>query len=923
MEDAASASRASLWRFGTVEFDELRRELRVANQPTVIESKPLEVLLHLLRHAGEVVTKEELLDAVWPGLVVVEGSLPTAVSKLRKAIGDDQQLLIVTVPRIGYRLTAVVQRKAIAAPELAGLALGGGQLVPGRDQWRLVQRLDLAESSEVWRAEHVKTHEARVFKFAGDGLRLRALKREVTLARLLREALGERDHFVRVLEWNFETAPYFVESEYGGVDLIAWAEQQGGLSAVSLQQRLDLLAEIAQAVADAHGAGVLHKDLKPRNVLISATADGRWQVKVADFGSGHLLEADRLDVLSITRLGFTQTEAIDRDPQTGTPLYLAPEVLAGAVPTAAADVYALGVMLYQLCVGDFRRPLTVGWEADVQDSLLRLDISEAANGNVQKRLPACSDLVSRLRNLKTRRQESDSERRALELARLAEERLKRARTRRPWLIAMISALSAGLAITAYLYLRAEAAAREAQAQELAAEAINRFLNDDLIGSADPRFSDSNQLSVVDAVRRAAPRIDQRFSDQPAIAARLRYTIASAFASIGESESAAAEFARACPQLSGDRQIKCSVGRVRVLAKQGHYDEAAHILNSLIPSLGLDSLSPQNQMLFLMADADLAWQRDDNQLAAQKAKLTIQRFRELSPLQTTDDQWKDLGIEARRLSAGILQYCRDLDAARNILQALVPEATQRYGARNGLVIDIRNKEVINLVALRRLDEATPMAIAVVDDARAAFGEGAITTLQAMGNLAYLYNAQTEMAKEKGADMTPLRANQLAAIDLLRVVSSRCIDRMGEPFCAGTVQDLALSLLNAGQFPAAAEQYRRAYEITVRASGGKDAPAGSRVAFLAAEMLLGAEQAQLAKPFLDKVLLKQLQQSMPDYALDCRWPLAWGHYYAATGAYPQAAEQLKAALAAAPRSGEDAYLIKEVGDALQKLPEKYRS
>ena len=104
---------------------------------------------------------------------------------------------------------------------------GPAQSVPGRDQWRLTRRLDLSPSSEVWLAEHPRTHEARVFKFAPDGVRLKSLKREVTLARLLRESLGERPEFVRILEWNFTSPPYFVESEYVGPNLAEWAEATG------------------------------------------------------------------------------------------------------------------------------------------------------------------------------------------------------------------------------------------------------------------------------------------------------------------------------------------------------------------------------------------------------------------------------------------------------------------------------------------------------------------------------------------------------------------------------------------------------------------------------------------------------------------------------------------------------------------------
>jgi DNA-binding winged helix-turn-helix (wHTH) protein len=98
-----------LWNFADCEFDELRLELRVHGKPVEMELKPLEILLQLLRHAGEVVTKEELLEAVWPGLMVVDGSLATAVSKLRKALGDDQSSVLLTVSRVGYRLVAPVR----------------------------------------------------------------------------------------------------------------------------------------------------------------------------------------------------------------------------------------------------------------------------------------------------------------------------------------------------------------------------------------------------------------------------------------------------------------------------------------------------------------------------------------------------------------------------------------------------------------------------------------------------------------------------------------------------------------------------------------------------------------------------------------------------------------------------------------------
>ncbi|HEU5404388.1 MAG TPA: winged helix-turn-helix domain-containing protein, partial [Terriglobales bacterium] len=114
--------RVRIWHFAGCVFDEVRYELRVHGTVAELEVKPLEVLHQLLLHAGDVVRKEDLLESVWPGVLVVDASLATAVSKLRKALADGDAI-IKTVPKIGYRLSVPVRCEFGPEPEVQSNAV--------------------------------------------------------------------------------------------------------------------------------------------------------------------------------------------------------------------------------------------------------------------------------------------------------------------------------------------------------------------------------------------------------------------------------------------------------------------------------------------------------------------------------------------------------------------------------------------------------------------------------------------------------------------------------------------------------------------------------------------------------------------------------------------------------------------------------
>src|ERR1700723_3275352 len=99
-----------LYRFGQFVLDSGRRTLSCADSPVSLTPKAFDVLLFLVQNPNRLVTKEELLQAVWGDTFVEEGNLKQYVSHLRKALGDNSEdaRLIVTIARKGYQFTAHV-----------------------------------------------------------------------------------------------------------------------------------------------------------------------------------------------------------------------------------------------------------------------------------------------------------------------------------------------------------------------------------------------------------------------------------------------------------------------------------------------------------------------------------------------------------------------------------------------------------------------------------------------------------------------------------------------------------------------------------------------------------------------------------------------------------------------------------------------
>jgi WD40 repeat protein/class 3 adenylate cyclase/tRNA A-37 threonylcarbamoyl transferase component Bud32 len=283
-----------------------------------------------------------------------------------------------------------------------------GQVVPNT-KWVLEQKLGEGGFGEVWLGRHQAMKERRVFKFCFRADRVRSLKREMTLFRLIKERIGDHPNIVSLREVYFDEPPYYVEEDYvEGQDLKSWCERQGGVAKVPLEVRLEIVAQVADALQAAHDAGVIHRDVKPGNILVgnpkSEIRDPKLvQAKLTDFGIGQVVSVEAL--AGVTRAGFTQTMLGSTSSQTGTQLYMAPELLAGRPASIRSDIYSLGVVLYQLLAGDFTQPVTGDWSGDITDPLLKDDLQHCLARRPEERFAGAAQLAEKLRTWEQRKAE--------------------------------------------------------------------------------------------------------------------------------------------------------------------------------------------------------------------------------------------------------------------------------------------------------------------------------------------------------------------------------------------------------------------------------------------------------------------------------------------------------------------------------------
>ncbi len=379
--------------------------------------------------------------------------------------------------------------------------------------------------------------------------------------------------------------PYFVMELVRGVPITEFCDQRR----LTTRQRLELFVTVCQAVQHAHQKGIIHRDLKPSNVLVTLH-DVVAVPKVIDFG-----------IAKATTQRLTERTLFTNFAQMmGTPLYMSPEQaeMNGLDVDTRSDVYALGVLLYELLTGTtpFESQTLKKVGLDEMRRMIRDEEPPTPSQRLDTLAAQVCETVSERRGVDGRRLgqvlrgeldwivmkalEKDRDRRyesasafAADMQRYLNDETVEAcppspayRLRKYWRRhrgALVTAGGVALALVAATAVstwqavearvaqqEADGAKRQAATDAAIAKAVADFLQRDLLQQVNmgaqrgEGFVPERNLTVKEALDRAAGRISQRFEDQPLVEAAIRMTIANTYASVGERQLAIPHVERA-------------------------------------------------------------------------------------------------------------------------------------------------------------------------------------------------------------------------------------------------------------------------------------------------------------------------------------------------------------------------------------------
>ncbi|MEM7356732.1 MAG: serine/threonine-protein kinase, partial [Acidobacteriota bacterium] len=370
--------------------------------------------------------------------------------------------------------------------------------------------------------------------------------------------------------------PYFVMEYVRGERLDLHARQ------LSVKARLHLFCEVCEAVQFAHQNLIVHRDLKPSNIVVTEQGP-----KLLDFGVAKVLTRDDEPVTVLTRLGASPM----------TPDYASPEQVQGRDVNTATDIYSLGVVLYEMLVGE--RPYHLD-RHDPQESLRQICEDEpVAPHKLGRDLDRdLGSVVLKALRKKPERRYGSVERMADDIRRYLEGRPVRAHQgawsyttgkfvrRHAVGVAMaVVLLAVGLVITV-LWRQAEAARDHAEVEQRRAARVTELLVG-LFDAPDPNKSKGEALSAREVIERGKERALQGLDEEPEVRAQLLQALGRVYRKLGAYDEARAvleEALRVRREVLGRRdplRAESLHDLANILRLQGDWSAAASIATEAV------------------------------------------------------------------------------------------------------------------------------------------------------------------------------------------------------------------------------------------------------------------------------------------------------------------------------------------------------
>ncbi|HQV73225.1 MAG TPA: tetratricopeptide repeat protein [Dokdonella sp.] len=673
------------------------------------------------------------------------------------------------------------------------------ELEPGTQLggWLLVRALGSGGMGMVYLAER-----------AGDGYvqrgALKQIKRGMDSAAVLARFRQERQilsrlvhpHIAHLLDGGLgeDGRPYFVMEYIDGEPLSKWMAR----AHPDLDARVQVFLSICEAIAHAHHSLVIHRDIKPDNVLI----DGNGQARLLDFGIAKLLESDAAD----DRTGAS-AQFVSR-------AYAAPEQLLGEAATTATDIFQLGELLFELLTDARFSPPASGalsnWlvnaRSNAHDADRKLVPERVLHGDAAIIVARATDSepLRRYATVEALARDVHAWRKGRPIAARPDSatyRLRRFVGRH-----RVASAAVMLALAAIIggALVAGWQAREAAAEARLARAAQAFLTS-VFDAAAPDAAAGDRVTARELLDRGSERIEHDLANQPRLRGEMLLTLGSLYRQLGQLpqaeqllDQARSTLAQAAPD--SPSSMRARIAYAATLRERGDLEKSEQAIAS---ALALE-LPPDLHSLALAERGFLREKqgRFEDTIADARAALAIDRAR---GSQARGDQARDLQIEAFALGRQ-----GKFDAAAKIFEQALADARAVYGHEDTRVALMLNDYGVALTERGRTKEAEAVVREALAIRRKRLGSdhpGIAETLQVLGATLRVQGRFDE--------------SQVAQVEALRIQRAAFGDRH-------VVVALTLNSLGMLDFsrrkPASAEPYfREALSIYRERGEGDSAPA----------------------------------------------------------------------------------------------------